>query len=136
MPVSCLRDSRLSRKGLIAYASSTDCIGPIASSVADCAALLGAVAGEDRGGDSTALQQPVPDYAALLKEVNSRAAPLMRRLTKLIMWCCMLVSLSLSLCAFVRDAREVRGGGDGEGLFCWVVWGSFDCWRRVFCREG
>ncbi|CAB1117681.1 unnamed protein product [Ectocarpus sp. CCAP 1310/34] len=59
---------RLSRKGLIAYASSTDCIGPIASSVADCAALLGAVAGEDRAGDSTSLQQPVPDYTALLKE--------------------------------------------------------------------
>lgn len=59
----------LSRKGLIAYASSTDCIGPIASSVADCATLLGAVAGEDRAGDSTALQQPVPDYTALLKEV-------------------------------------------------------------------
>ncbi|CAN0103409.1 unnamed protein product, partial [Hapterophycus canaliculatus] len=60
---------RLSRKGLIAYASSTDCVGPIASSVADCAALLGAVAGEDRAGDSTALQAPVPDYTALLKEV-------------------------------------------------------------------
>lgn len=61
---------RLSRKGLIAYASSTDCIGPIASSVADCAALLGAVAGEDRAGDSTALQQPVPDYTTLLEEVG------------------------------------------------------------------
>ncbi|CAM9504164.1 unnamed protein product [Pylaiella littoralis] len=59
---------RLSRNGLIAYASSTDCVGPIASSVADCAALLGVVAGEDRAGDSTALQQPVPNYTALLKE--------------------------------------------------------------------
>lgn len=61
---------RLSRKGLIAYASSTDCVGPIASSVADCAALLGAVAGEDRAGDSTALQQPVPNYTKLLEEVR------------------------------------------------------------------
>eukprot|EP00904_Undaria_pinnatifida_P007435 jgi/Undpi1/3821/HiC_scaffold_16.g07190.m1 len=59
---------RLSRKGLIAYASSTDCVGPIASSVADVAALLGAVAGEDKAGDSTALQQPVPDYTAMLAE--------------------------------------------------------------------
>eukprot|EP00903_Cladosiphon_okamuranus_P011723 g11025.t1 len=59
---------RLSRKGLIAYASSTDCVGPIASSVADCAALLGATAGEDRAGDPTAMQQRVPDYTTLLEE--------------------------------------------------------------------
>lgn len=61
---------RLSRSGLIAYASSTDCVGPIAATVADVAALLGAVAGEDRMGDSTALQQPVPDYTAILKTVR------------------------------------------------------------------
>eukprot|EP00752_Nemacystus_decipiens_P009166 g8188.t1 len=64
---------RLSRKGLIAYASSTDCVGPIASSVADCAALLGAVAGEDRAGDSTALKRPVPDYTKLLQEAAASA---------------------------------------------------------------
>ena len=64
------KPTRLSRKGLIAYASSTDCVGPIASSVADVAALLGAVAGEDKAGDSTALQQPVPDYTAMLAEVS------------------------------------------------------------------
>lgn len=69
-PVACSLRRRLSRSGLIAYASSTDCVGPIASSVADAAALLGAVAGEDRVGDSTALQQPVPDYTAILREVR------------------------------------------------------------------
>lgn len=42
--------------------------------MADCAALLGAVAGEDRAGDSTALQQPVPDYTKLLEEVRTRVA--------------------------------------------------------------
>lgn len=62
----------LSRSGLIAYASSTDCVGPIASTVADVGALLGAVAGDDRGGDSTALQRPVPDYTRILKEVRYR----------------------------------------------------------------
>lgn len=57
--------------GLIAYASSTDCIGPIASTVADAAALLGCIAGEDPGGDATAVRHPVPDYSAVVAEVRA-----------------------------------------------------------------
>jgi Amidase len=40
---------RVSRSGLIAYASSLDCVGPLATSVADCALLLSAIAGRDAG---------------------------------------------------------------------------------------
>lgn len=74
-PVSLFLLGSLSRRGLIAYASSTDCVGPIASTVMDAATLLGIVAGEDRAGDTTALQEPVPDYTAMLKEVRSYAPP-------------------------------------------------------------
>ena len=47
----------VSRYGLIAYASSLDQIGPVAGNVADCAALLEAVAGHDPK-DATSLQRP------------------------------------------------------------------------------
>jgi aspartyl-tRNA(Asn)/glutamyl-tRNA(Gln) amidotransferase subunit A len=57
---------RVSRYGVIAYASSLDQVGPMARSVRDCAHLLGAIAGHDRF-DSTAVPQPVPDYAAQLQ---------------------------------------------------------------------
>ena len=49
---------RVSRYGLIAYASSLDQIGPIAGNVADCAALYEAIAGHDRK-DSTSADRPV-----------------------------------------------------------------------------
>lgn len=56
---------RVSRYGLVAFASSLDHIGPFSRTVKDSAALLGAVAGEDPF-DSTAAAAPVPDYAAEL----------------------------------------------------------------------
>lgn len=55
--------SRISRFGLIAYASSFDCIGIFAKSTADCALILGVIAGPD-GKDSTASERDVPDYVA------------------------------------------------------------------------
>ncbi|OGR89360.1 MAG: aspartyl/glutamyl-tRNA amidotransferase subunit A [Elusimicrobia bacterium RIFCSPLOWO2_01_FULL_59_12] len=58
---------RVSRFGLIAFASSLDQIGPFAASAEDCALLLHVIAGSD-GQDSTAVDQPVPDYAAELKK--------------------------------------------------------------------
>ncbi len=54
---------RVSRSGLIAYASSLDQIGPFARTVEDCALLLQAIAGHDPL-DSTSSEAPVPDYAA------------------------------------------------------------------------
>jgi aspartyl-tRNA(Asn)/glutamyl-tRNA(Gln) amidotransferase subunit A len=61
---------RVSRYGLIAFASSLDQIGPITRSVEDCALLLNAIAGHDRM-DSTSIPQPVPDYTAdLLRDIK------------------------------------------------------------------
>lgn len=56
---------RVSRYGLVAFASSLDQIGPFARDVRDCALLLGAVAGVDPC-DSTSVDVPVPDYVAAL----------------------------------------------------------------------
>jgi aspartyl-tRNA(Asn)/glutamyl-tRNA(Gln) amidotransferase subunit A len=58
---------RVSRYGVIAYASSLDQVGPLTKDVEDCAILLGAVAGYDPA-DSTSLDLPVPDYRATLKD--------------------------------------------------------------------
>jgi len=54
---------RVSRYGLIAYASSLDCIGPIATSVKDAALMLNAMAGFD-ANDATSAHTVVDDYAA------------------------------------------------------------------------
>ncbi|MGH9795761.1 MAG: Asp-tRNA(Asn)/Glu-tRNA(Gln) amidotransferase subunit GatA [Candidatus Acidiferrales bacterium] len=54
---------RVSRYGLIAFASSLDRIGPFANTVADAATVLGIMAGRDPN-DSTSAAIPVPDYAA------------------------------------------------------------------------
>ncbi|TDB65806.1 Asp-tRNA(Asn)/Glu-tRNA(Gln) amidotransferase subunit GatA [Arundinibacter roseus] len=56
---------RVSRWGLIAYASSFDCIGPITRSVEDAALLLEIMAGHDEF-DSTVSTREVPDYSAQL----------------------------------------------------------------------
>ncbi len=56
---------RVSRYGLVAFASSLDQIGPLANDVADLATLLGVVAGHDPK-DATSLVAPVADYAAAL----------------------------------------------------------------------
>jgi aspartyl-tRNA(Asn)/glutamyl-tRNA(Gln) amidotransferase subunit A len=61
---------RVSRFGLVAFASSLDQIGPLARNVEDCAVLLNVIAGHDRM-DSTSIPLPVPDYtAALGKEIR------------------------------------------------------------------
>ena len=57
---------RVSRRGLVAFASSLDQIGPMARSAADCALILGSIAGHDPG-DATSLDAPVPTYAADLE---------------------------------------------------------------------
>ncbi len=56
---------RISRYGLIAYASSLDQIGPVAANVADAARLMEVLMGHD-AADSTSLQEPVPDLHAVL----------------------------------------------------------------------
>ena len=56
---------RVSRYGVIAYASSLDQVGPLTRDVTDCAIMLGALAGHDLK-DSTSVDTPVPDYCAAL----------------------------------------------------------------------
>jgi len=56
---------RVSRYGMIAFASSLDQCGPFTRSVRDCAQVLGALAGHDPR-DSTSVDVPVPDYPAAL----------------------------------------------------------------------
>ena len=56
---------RVSRFGLVAFASSLDQIGPLTKTVRDAALIMNAIAGHDPQ-DSTSLNEPVPDYTASL----------------------------------------------------------------------
>lgn len=61
---------RVSRYGLVAFASSLDQIGPLTKDVTDSAILLGAIAGRDEK-DATSVNLPVPDYRkALIDDVK------------------------------------------------------------------
>ncbi|MDT8390401.1 MAG: Asp-tRNA(Asn)/Glu-tRNA(Gln) amidotransferase subunit GatA [Lentisphaeria bacterium] len=62
---------RVSRYGLVAYASSLDQIGPLTKDVRDAAILLETLSGHDPM-DSTSLNQPVEDYAAQLDTASAR----------------------------------------------------------------
>ncbi len=57
---------RVSRYGLIAFASSLDRIGPLTQNVTDAAAIMSVIAGHDPN-DSTSAAVPVPDYASELQ---------------------------------------------------------------------
>ena len=61
---------RVSRYGLIAFASSLDQIGPLTKDVRDCALLMNIISGYDQR-DSTSVNEPVPDYTkALINDVR------------------------------------------------------------------
>jgi aspartyl-tRNA(Asn)/glutamyl-tRNA(Gln) amidotransferase subunit A len=59
---------RISRYGMIAYASSLDQAGPMARSAEDCALLLSAMCGPDLDRDSTSLDVPSENFAAKLND--------------------------------------------------------------------
>ena len=56
---------RVSRYGLVAFASSLDQIGPLTKDVTDCALVMNVIAGYD-SRDSTSVDYPVPDYTRSL----------------------------------------------------------------------
>ena len=58
---------RVSRYGLIAFASSLDQVGVFAHDVADTALLMGVIAGRD-ANDSTSVDEPVPDYVSTFEK--------------------------------------------------------------------
>jgi len=58
---------RVSRYGLVAFASSLDHIGPFAQNVSDAASVLRAIAGRDEQ-DSTSAFAPVDDYSAMMRQ--------------------------------------------------------------------
>ncbi len=68
---------RVSRYGIVAFASSLDQIGPFARDVRDAAALLHAIAGRDER-DSTSSPEPVPDQLLRLSSDEDRAASALR----------------------------------------------------------
>ena len=65
---------RVSRFGLVAFASSLDQIGPITKDVPDCALVMSAIAGHDPR-DSTSVPYPVPDYSQHLIPDPSGSSP-------------------------------------------------------------
>jgi aspartyl-tRNA(Asn)/glutamyl-tRNA(Gln) amidotransferase subunit A len=58
---------RVSRYGLIAFASSLDQIGTLTKDVADCALVMNAIGGYDPL-DSTSAKEPIPDYTSFLRD--------------------------------------------------------------------
>ncbi len=61
---------RVSRFGLVAFASSLDQVGPICRDITDCAMLMNVIAGHDTK-DSTSVDFPVPDYLEAIKDADS-----------------------------------------------------------------
>ena len=62
--------SRISRHGLMAYASSFDCVGILGKNISDVAITLETIAGKDEY-DSTVSQTPVPKYSKKLKPADN-----------------------------------------------------------------
>jgi len=71
---------RVSRYGLVAFASSLDQIGPLTKDVTDCALMLNVISGYDKN-DSTSVDRPVPDYSkALVNDVKKLRLGLIKEL--------------------------------------------------------
>ena len=121
---------RVSRYGLIAFASSLDHIGPLAKTVKDAAIVLRTIAGRDPM-DSTSADVPVPDYVAELekpvrglkigvakeyfgegldKEVRSAIEAAIQKLAKL---GCEIVEVSLPHTKYAISDLLHRGDGRG-----------------------
>jgi aspartyl-tRNA(Asn)/glutamyl-tRNA(Gln) amidotransferase subunit A len=98
---------RVSRWGLVAFASSLDQVGPFSRSVADAAEVLQVIAGAD-ARDATCLRAPVPDYVAALE------APLRGLRVGMIRQCFQQEGLDAEVKASVRAAAELLESLGGE----------------------
>jgi aspartyl-tRNA(Asn)/glutamyl-tRNA(Gln) amidotransferase subunit A len=58
---------RVSRYGLVAFASSLDQVGPLTKDVTDCALMMNVISGHDQR-DSTSIKREVPDFSAALQD--------------------------------------------------------------------
>jgi aspartyl-tRNA(Asn)/glutamyl-tRNA(Gln) amidotransferase subunit A len=73
---------RVSRYGLVAYASSLDQVGPLSKDVTDCAILMNIISGYDPA-DSTSVPENVPDYTSFLeKNIKGMVVGIPREYTK------------------------------------------------------
>ncbi|MCX5953718.1 MAG: Asp-tRNA(Asn)/Glu-tRNA(Gln) amidotransferase subunit GatA [Cyanobacteria bacterium] len=100
---------RVSRWGLVAFASSLDQVGPFSHSVADSSEILQVIAGADPR-DSTCLNSPVPDYLASLEQ------PIKGLRVGMIRECLDAEGLAPEVKASVLEAAKVL-----EGLGCELV---------------
>ena len=100
---------RVSRWGLVAFASSLDQVGPFSHSVADSSEILQVIAGADPR-DATCLTNPVPDYLASLKQ------PIKGLRVGMIRECLDAEGLAPEVKASVLEAAKVL-----EGLGCELV---------------
>ncbi len=73
---------RVSRRGLVAFASSLDTVGPIATSVVDAAEVLAVIAGRDRA-DATSSGRDLSDLRETLEGLSAESPPGRRPLAKL-----------------------------------------------------
>jgi len=97
---------RVSRYGLVAFASSLDQIGPLAKDVKDCALLLNVIAGHDPN-DSTSLDTGVPDYAKSLRpEIKGLRIGVVRE--------CFGAGVQPGVAGAVRQALQVLAGLGAE----------------------
>lgn len=97
---------RVSRYGLVAFASSLDQIGPLANNVRDCALVLQTICGHDPL-DSTSAPEPVPDF---LKTVQDGLGGLRIGVVKELM----AEGLEPGVRQAVLDAAKVLGGLGGQ----------------------
>jgi aspartyl-tRNA(Asn)/glutamyl-tRNA(Gln) amidotransferase subunit A len=93
---------RISRFGLVAFASSLDQIGPFSKDVTDCALMLNAICGYDPM-DSTAANLPVPDYTqSLINDVKGMKIGIPKEY--------FIEGMDVEVEASVREAVEVLRG--------------------------
>ncbi|MGH2467067.1 MAG: amidase, partial [Candidatus Limnocylindrales bacterium] len=104
---------RVSRYGIVAFASSLDQIGPFARDVRDAAALLAAIAGRD-ARDSTSAPQEVPDWPADLPAADDEAAAALRGLRLGLPRQYFVEGMEAGVEAGVREAVQALESGGAE----------------------